>query len=89
MPCVSLGADGVLLRLTDVSTIAFWYIMGWLGSRLFSVLDSGPEWPGFKSQSRLCRVTVLGKLFTPIVPLSIEYGLPFLHFDVGTRPSVL
>ena len=31
------------------------------------------EWlavgPGFKSQSRRCRVTVLGKLFTPIVPL--------------------
>ena len=25
--------------------------------------------PGFKSQSRRCRVTVLGKLFTPIVPL--------------------
>jgi len=24
---------------------------------------------GFKSQSRRCRVTVLGKLFTPIVPL--------------------
>ena len=38
---------------------------GWLGS----VLDSGAEGPGFKSQSRRCRVTVLGKLFTPIVPL--------------------
>jgi len=25
--------------------------------------------PGFKSQSLHCRVTVLGKLFTPIVPL--------------------
>jgi len=24
---------------------------------------------GFKSQPRRCRVTVLGKLFTPIVPL--------------------
>jgi len=30
---------------------------------------SGAERPGFKSQSRRCRVTVLGKLFTPIVPL--------------------
>jgi len=30
------------------------------------VLDSGAEGPGFKSQ-RCCRVTVLGKLFTPIV----------------------
>ena len=40
------------------------YIMGgsvaeWLGA----------EGPGFKSQLRRCRVTVLGKLFTPIVPL--------------------
>jgi len=33
------------------------------------VLDSGAEGPEFKSQSRCCRVTVLGKLFTPIVPL--------------------
>ena len=42
---------------------------GWLGSRVVSVLDSGAEGPGFRSQSRRCRVTVLGKLFTPIVPL--------------------
>ena len=42
---------------------------GWLGSRVVSVLDSGAEGPGFKSQSLNCRVTVLGKLFTPIVPL--------------------
>jgi len=39
------------------------------GSRVVSVLDSGAEEPGFKSQPRRCRVTVLGKLFTPIVPL--------------------
>ena len=38
----------------------------WLGSRVVSVLGSGAEGPGFKSQSRRCRVTVLGKLFTPI-----------------------
>jgi len=44
-------------------------IKGWLGSRVVSVLDSGTEGPGFKSQSRRCRITVLGKLFTPIVPL--------------------
>jgi len=43
--------------------------IGWLGSRVVSVLDSGAEGSGFKSQSRRCRVTVLGKLFTPIVPL--------------------
>ena len=40
-----------------------------LGSRVVSVLDSGAEGPGFKSQPRCCRVTVLGKLFAPIVPL--------------------
>jgi len=38
-------------------------------SRVGSVLDSGAVGPGFKSQSRRCRVTVLGKLFTPTVPL--------------------
>jgi len=42
---------------------------GWLGSRVVSVLDSGAEGPGFKSQPRRCRVTVLGKLFSPIVSL--------------------
>ena len=36
----------------------------YIGSRVVSVLDSGAEGPGFKSQSRRCRVTVLGKLFT-------------------------
>ena len=36
---------------------------------MVSVLDSGAVGPGFKSQPRRCRVTVLGKLFTPIVPL--------------------
>jgi len=41
----------------------------WLGSRVVSVLDSGAEGPGFKSQPQRCWVTVLGKLFTPIVPL--------------------
>jgi len=42
---------------------------GWIGSRVVSVLDSGAGGPGFKSQPRRCRVTVLGKLFTPIVSL--------------------
>ena len=39
------------------------------GSRVVSVLNSGAEGHGLKSQSRRCRVTVLGKLLTPIVPL--------------------
>ena len=42
---------------------------GSLSSRVVSILDSGAEVPGFKSQPRRCRVTVLGKLFTPTVPL--------------------
>jgi len=45
------------------------YPIGWLGSRVVSVLDSGAIGPGFESQPRRCRVTVLGELFTPIVPL--------------------
>ena len=36
---------------------------------MVSVLDSGAERPGFKLQPRRCRVTVLGKLLTPIVLL--------------------
>ena len=46
-------------------------VEGWLGSRVVSVLDSSAERPGFKSQPRRCRVTVLGKLFPPIVPLRV------------------
>jgi len=41
--------------------------LGWLGSRVVSVLDSGAVRPGFKSQS--LTLSVLGKLFTLIVPL--------------------
>ena len=41
----------------------------WLGSRVVCVLDSGTEGPGFKPQPRRCRVTIFGKLFTPIVTL--------------------
>ena len=63
----------LLLRIYSViSSIAFLsstVSTGRLGSRVVSVLDSGAEGPGFKSQSRRCRVTVLGKLFTPIVHL--------------------
>jgi len=36
---------------------------------VISVLDSDAERPGFKLQPRHCPITVLGKLFTPIVPL--------------------
>ena len=71
---------------------------GWLGSRVVSLLDSGAEGPGFKSQPRRCRVTVLGKLLTPIVPQFIKqqnwqqpslglrwYELPFLMSNCFLR----
>jgi len=63
---------------------------GWLGSRVVSVLDSGAEGPRFKLHSRRCGVTILGKVFTPIVPL-IEYGLPlpFLYSIAEHRVSEL
>jgi len=57
--------------ITMITAISGFVIIinGSLGSRVVSVLDSGAEGPGFNSQSRRCRVTVLGKLLTPIVPL--------------------
>ena len=58
---------GLCMRWVDLFRSA--KFSWWLGSRVVSVLDSGAEGPGFKSQPRRCRVTVLGKLFTPIVPL--------------------
>ena len=61
---ISLGfVAGTLNKFSLLSELR------WLSSRVVSVLDSGAVGPGFKSQSRRCRVTVLGKLFTPIVPL--------------------
>jgi len=41
-----------------------------------SMPDSGSEEHGFESQSRRCRVAVLGKLLTPIVPRSTEPCIP-------------
>ena len=59
----------VFSRRLNVCSDTLLSTKGWLGSRVVSVLESGTEWPGFKSQSRRCRVTVLGKLFTHTVPL--------------------
>jgi len=44
-----------------------------------SVPDSGSEEHGFESQLRRCRVAVLGKLFTPIVPRSTQSCIPSLN----------
>ena len=63
---VPFGLNQLIFEL-DFLHVYSW--VGWLGSRVVSVLDSGAEGPGFKSQPRRCRLTVLGKLFTPTVPL--------------------
>jgi len=59
--------------LTELFKNKKWTFWGcsvvWLGIPVVSVLDSGAEGPGFKSQPKRYQVTVLGKLFTPIVPL--------------------
>ena len=59
-------------RKMMASSVSF---VGWLGSRMVSMLDSGAEGPGFKSQSRRCWVTVFSKLFTPIVLLFTKQQL--------------
>jgi len=41
-----------------------------------SIPDSGSEEHGFESQSRRCRVAVLGKPFTPIVLRSTQPCIP-------------
>ena len=69
-PWLWLAGQVLGLALAENSTLtAVRFNGGWLGSRVVSVLDSGAEGPGFKSQSRRCRVTALSKQFTSIVPL--------------------
>ena len=60
---------GLTRQVRSTYLLSYIIPLGWLGSRVVSVLDSGAEGPGFKSQPRRCRVTALGKLFTPIVLL--------------------
>jgi len=54
---------------TSLSRIAICYCWKWLGSWVVSLLGLRTEGPRFKTQPQRCRVTVLGKLFTPIVSL--------------------
>ena len=71
--CRKLNTDSFHRFFYYISTVyVFIFVFGWLSSRVVSVLDLGPEGPVLKSQSRRCRVTVLGKLFTPIVPLFVK-----------------
>jgi len=58
-----------MMMMTMKQITSYFYRDGWHGSRVVSVLDSSAEKPWFKSQPTRCRVAVLGKLFTPIVPL--------------------
>ena len=60
-----------VLNIRTVIVMLHLPVQRWLGSRVVSesVLDSSAERSGLKSHPRRCRVTVLGKLFTPIVPL--------------------
>ena len=46
-------------NLLEFQTTIYTMYHGWLGSRVVNVLDSGEEGPGFKSQPRRRRVTVL------------------------------
>ena len=55
------AALAVYLLLFSASCYLGRSVLGWLGSRVVSVLDSGAEGPGFKSQSQRCQVTVFGK----------------------------
>jgi len=59
----------LILTFIYICIFIFIHVFGWLGSRVVSVLDSEAVGPGFRSQLQRCRVTVLDKLFTPIVPL--------------------
>jgi len=66
------GRAGAELRPTAVPPLPLLLLLMLiiiLSLRVVSVLDSGAEGPGLKSQPRRCPVTVLGKQFTPIVPL--------------------
>ena len=69
--CAWLGCHGWYTARNHTVSSLFHRISlaRWLGSRVVSVLDSGAVGPGFKLQPQRCRVTVLGKLFTPNVPL--------------------
>ena len=69
VPCCRPSFTHILAYLRLIEIIVLTEPLGWLDSRVVSVLDSGAEGPGFKSQPQRCRVTVLGKLVTPIAPL--------------------
>ena len=92
LSCPCLRKRGGHVGCTERTTACYKVLrnsspLGWLGSRVVSVLDSGAEGPGFKSQSRRCRVTVLGKLFTPIVPLFTKQHQPLKGCQGSCRPG--
>ena len=52
-----VAADGAFECIASLAHKLIDTARGWLGSRVVSVLDSGAEGRGFKSQPRRCRVT--------------------------------
>ena len=56
LPTSQYRVAGVNERFASRAVVTY----GWRGSRVVSVLDSGAEGPGFKSQPRRYQVTVLG-----------------------------
>ena len=68
-PCIVSNARACIHKLLYMVAMVHDMLGGWLSSRVASVLDSGTEGPGFKSHSWHHRLTVVGRLFTPIVPL--------------------
>ena len=67
--CVVISRKKATVIADRITKLSFRLKSQKLGSRVVSVLDSDAEGPGFKSQLRCCRVTVLGKLFTSIMPV--------------------
>jgi len=80
-PCLSVTSRSSITKAARIELVfGISYPVLWLGSQVVSVLDSGgADGPGFKSQPQRCRVTVLGKLFIPIVPL-------FTKQRIGSSP---
>ena len=67
--CKLTYVSGSATTLLDIHCVSFIFLclvslLGWLGSRVVSVLDSGAEGSGFKSQSRRCRVSLRQTVYT-------------------------
>jgi len=66
--CTTVHSTDYKLQIACVAYFEGGSVAEWLACWT----HAGAEGPGFRSQPRRCRLTILGKLFTPIVPLFIE-----------------